>query len=257
MKQQLEHIPINDAMECAGECPLCYIENRIEEHALDFVLGYGASYMESDTREMTDNAGFCRAHFKKMFDYGNSLGNAWILSTHYKKIINEMDDEFKKFKPGKEKSSIGSLLKKGSTSEYSNSIIAWIQNKEDSCFICDRVNRSFDDYINVFFSMYKKDSDFREKIKKSQGFCLSHFGELCKGADRYLNATQLEEFYGIMLPLMQENMERIHEDICWLIEKYDYRNKDADWKNSKDANQRGMQKLKGGYPGKEAYKMKK
>ena len=35
------------------------------------------------------------------------------------------------------------------------------------------------------------------------------------------------------------------------------RNKDADWKNSKDAIQRGMQKLKGGYPADPVYQQKK
>jgi K+-transporting ATPase A subunit len=34
--------------------------------------------MEADIREQTDKAGFCRYHFQKMFDYGNTLGNAWI-----------------------------------------------------------------------------------------------------------------------------------------------------------------------------------
>ena len=41
--------------------------------------------------------------------------------------------------------------------------------------------------------------------------------------------------------MMQENMKRIYDDVAWFIEKYDYKNKDADWKNSKDAIQRGMQ----------------
>ena len=53
---------------------------------------------------------------------------------------------------------------------------------------------------------------------------------------------------------MTRNMERIYEDISWLIEKFDYENKDADWKNSKDALQRGMQKLKGGYPADPVYR---
>jgi len=53
---------------------------------------------------------------------------------------------------------------------------------------------------------------------------------------------------------MTRNMERIYEDISWLIEKFDYENKDADWKNSKDALQRGMQKLKGSYPADPVYK---
>ena len=39
--------------------------------------------------------------------------------------------------------------------------------------------------------------------------------------------------------------------------KYDYKNKDKDWKNSKDAVQRAMQKQKGGYPAEPFYEMKK
>ena len=81
MKEQIHTIPISEAMENAGECPFCYIERRTEEHMMNFVLGHGASYMEADIRDMTDREGFCRAHFKKMFDFGNSLGNAWILKT--------------------------------------------------------------------------------------------------------------------------------------------------------------------------------
>ena len=99
MKEQLHTIPISDAMANAGECPFCYIERKTEEHMMDFVLGHGASYMEADIRNMTDREGFCRAHFKKMFDYGNSLGNAWILKTLYKRHLEEMDREFKHFKP--------------------------------------------------------------------------------------------------------------------------------------------------------------
>ena len=66
MKEQLHTIPISDAMANAGECPFCYIERKTEEHMMDFVLGHGASYMEADIRDMTDRAGFCRSHFKKI-----------------------------------------------------------------------------------------------------------------------------------------------------------------------------------------------
>ena len=37
MKEQLHTIPISDAMEKAGECPFCYIEQKTEEHMMDFV----------------------------------------------------------------------------------------------------------------------------------------------------------------------------------------------------------------------------
>ena len=39
MKEQLHTIPISDAMANAGECPFCYIEQKTEEHMMDFVLG--------------------------------------------------------------------------------------------------------------------------------------------------------------------------------------------------------------------------
>lgn len=65
------------------------------------MLGSGSSYMEADIREQTDKAGFCRYHFQKMFDYGNTLGNAWILKTHYQRMIREMQQEFASFRPGK------------------------------------------------------------------------------------------------------------------------------------------------------------
>ena len=72
-----------------------------------------------------------------------------------------------------------------------------------------------------------------------------------------LSDKEMQEFYDCLLPVMEANMQRISEDVSWLVEKFDYRNKDADWKNSKDAIQRGMQKLKGGYPADPAYKMSK
>lgn len=246
MKEQIHTIPINDALDNAGECPFCYMERHTEEHVMNYVLGHGASYMEADIREMTDKAGFCRAHYKKMFDYGNALGNAWILKTHYRRIIDEMNKEFKDFKPGKPVKK--GLFAKTTTSESRNSIVSWIHEKESSCFICNNVKETFDAYLKTFFSMYSKDADIREKFYSTNGVCLSHFAVLIEGADQYLKPAELEEFYSKFLPLMSSNMERIYKDVSWFIEKYDYKNKDADWKDAKTAVQRGMQKLKGTDP---------
>ena len=52
-------------------------------------------------------------------------------------------------------------------------------------------------------------------------------------------------------------MQRLEDDVSWMVEKFDYRNQDADWKNAKDAIQRGMQKLKGGCPAAPFYQQKK
>ena len=47
---------------------------------------------------------------------------------------------------------------------------------------------------------------------------------------------------------MTESLQRVTDDLAWFCDKFDYKNKDADWKNSKDAIQRGIQKSAGGYP---------
>ncbi|MBO4981024.1 MAG: hypothetical protein J6C84_03910 [Lachnospiraceae bacterium] len=253
MKEQLYTIPLNDAVNADDECPFCHIEQSIEQDLLDFVLGSGSSYMEADIRDMTDKAGFCRAHFKKMFDYGNTLGNAWILKTHYRRMIGEMQKQFSDFKPGK--TSFKDKFRRTADSE--NAIGMWVREKEDSCYICRQYKDTYERYLDTFFYLFQQDDAFREKIRTGKGFCLPHFGDLCRRADRKLSDKDREAFYAMMLPLMEENMERLSEDVSWLVEKFDYRNKDADWKNSKDAIQRGMQKLKGGHPADPPYKMNK
>jgi len=128
MKEQLYTIPLNEAMDAKDECPFCFVERAVEQDLLDFALGSGSSYMEADVREQTDIAGFCRPHFKKMFDYGNTLGNAWILKTHFKKMIKEMDAEIDNFKPGKV--SLMDKLKKNA--EATNTLSLWAKKKKES-----------------------------------------------------------------------------------------------------------------------------
>ncbi len=253
MKEQLYTIPLNDAVNADDECPFCYIERNVEQDLIDFVLGSSASYMEADIRDQTDRAGFCRAHFQKMYNYGNTLGNAWILKTHYRRMIGEMQKTFDDFKPGK--SSLKDKLHR--TPGSGNSISAWIRKKEESCYICSQFRETYNRYLDTFFYLWKQEPDFREKIQNGKGFCLTHFGDLCDAAQTQLSDREKEGFYETLLPLMEKNMKRVAEDVAWMVEKFDYKNKDADWKNSRDAIQRGMQKLKGGHPADPPYQMSK
>lgn len=251
MKEKLYTIPLNDAVNALDECPFCFIERKLERDTLDFVLGNSSSYMESDIRDETDEAGFCRTHFQKMFDYGNTLGNAWILQTHYVKMQKKMAAAFEAHTPSR---AGFKLFGKQETS--SNAIVDWIKKEEHSCYICDIFNNTYKRYMDTFFYMYTEDPDFKNRVLQSKGFCLTHFGDLCQAADERLKEKDLRTFYVDMRKLMTENMARVHDDISWMIDKFDYRFKDADWKNSKDAIQRGMQKLKGSYPADGPYKPK-
>ncbi len=253
MKEQLYTIPLNDAVNAHDECPFCFVEREVEQNQLDFVLGSGSSYMVSDIREQTDKAGFCKMHYRKMFLYGNTLGNAWMLKTHLMSMRSEMEKTLNSYTPGK--TTLKSRFSK--SEEISNPINAWIKGKEESCFICNAFKEAYARYLDTFFVLWKKDPEFVQKIKDSKGFCLSHYGDLCEEADKKLNDKQKAEFYDITKPLMIENMARIQEDVNWLIEKFDYKHTNDPWKESKDANQRAMQKLKGGYPADPNYEYKK
>lgn len=253
MKEKLYTIPLNDAVNANDECPFCYIERNVEQNLLDYVLGSSASYMESDTRDMTDKYGFCREHIRKMYDYGNTLGNAWILKTHYKKTIAEMQEQFKKYSPRK----LSLKEKLAGVEGPSNNISEWTKKKDCSCYICNRFAEDYKRYMDTFFYLYAEDSEFARKIDEGKGFCLHHFGELCDYAEVHLSEKEKKDFFPKMFEIMNRNMERLFEDISWLIEKFDYRNKDADWKNSRDAVGRGMQKLRGSYPADPPYTQKK
>ena len=164
-------------------------------------------------------------------------------------------EEFKNFKPdsvGKSSRLFGKSKPSGN-----NSIIEWINKRESTCFICTSVQNTFQAYMKTFFKMYRSDEEFRKQIASSKGFCIDHFKVLCEGADSMLSDKERADFYDVMLPLMRENINRVYEDVAWFVEKYDYKNRDADWKNSKDAIQRGMQKLRGSDPSLPPYVLKK
>ena len=254
MKEKLYNIPINDAINAGSECPFCYIERQIEQDLMDFVLGSGSSYMESDVREQTDKAGFCRTHFKKMYDYGNTLGNAWIMKTHMKRINEQATKAFDGYKPVT--GGVARILGKKST-DASNSVTEWVRSIEDSCFICNGFKDHYDRYLKTFFEMYDKDLDFKDRVKNSKAFCLPHFADLLEYAGRHLSEDKQREFADCMIPVMKARMGKLYDDVSWLIEKFDYRNKDADWGDSKEALPNCMQRLKGGFPADPVYKAKK
>ena len=242
MKEKLYTIPVNEAFDAHDECPFCFLERDAEQRTLRYVLGPGASYMEPEVRGETDQVGFCTHHIKKVYDYGNTLGSALILQTYYACLLEEFQEEVAKFTPPAQKSLFGGR-KKTETEPW------WqrLERKTESCFLCNRLDYHMERYYHTFFYILKEE-EFRRKVEQSKGFCLRHFSQLMKLAEDQLPNAQRDWFYGTVPALMEEHLIRVKEDLDWLVAKYDYRNAGADWKNSRDALQRTMQKLQGSYP---------
>lgn len=230
MKEQLYTIPVNDAFEKDCECPLCFMYNNLEEDAVSFTLG--PSYMEDDIRLETDKAGFCMHHIKQLYKHQNRLGVALILHTHMKYTTDKLKSATKSSSPSKK----GLFSKKEQSGTG-----AYISSLEKSCYICSRIDNVFKRYIATVLHCYVHDEDFAGKFTKCKGFCTKHYGMLYEAAGS-LSGTKQKEFISTLDTVYFENMQRVIDDLEWFIDKFDYRNENEPWKNSKDAVQRSILK---------------
>jgi len=249
MKETIYTIPVNEAFQSGDECPFCYLERMAEQKAIHYTLGPGASYMEPGVRAETDAQGFCREHLKKLYDYGNALGNALILQTYYVGMLRQLEQQLDNYElPPKR-----GLLRKKATSAGEKPLIQWLAEQEKSCFVCNRIQYNMSRYYASFFFLIRE-AEFRESVENSKGFCLRHFRELLETAETELPNNQREWFQKTVFSSMWDNLCRVKEDLDWFVAKNDYRNAGLDWKNSRDALNRAMQKLRGLYPADPPYK---
>lgn len=223
MKEQLYTIPVNDAFDADCECPMCRMYKDLEDHAIEYTLG--PSYMEDDVRATTDEMGFCRWHIRKLYEQKNRLGLALILKTHMDKTLKDLKSA------SMSKPSAGGLFKKSSGSAVGD----YVRQGEKKCFVCDHINRSYPRYVDTIFYLWKKDPQFVQKFKNCKGFCVHHYGELYDTAPEKLKDKDLHDFLSALDAVFFAGAERVNDDLEWFIQKYDYRNQDAPWKNSKDA----------------------
>ncbi len=232
MKEQLYTIPVTDAFHSDCECPLCKMKQELERNAIEYTMG--PSYMEDDNRAMTDEMGFCEKHIQDLYGEKNRLGLALMLSTHMMKVTNDLK------KLSNQPAINGkSLLKKKSDS---SPLKDYVNKLSHTCFICSRINQTFDRYIDTIFHLYKKDASFGETIRNSKGFCTYHYALLFDRAGDFLSKEQAAAFIKDINAVYFNNMERMQEDIEWFINKFDYRYQNEPWKNAKDALPRAVLK---------------
>lgn len=255
MKDTIYTIPLTDAFKAEDECPFCYVARKLEQDSISFTLG--CSYMEDDIRSVTDKLGFCDTHYKKLYEYGNKLGLALILHTHYKSLYKDLEkalDSSKLARP----SFLQKLSKnKAQVATSSSPITQLINERTSSCYICERINKDMERYISTFFYLLANNPEFKQLFLNSKGFCLPHLSELIDLAPLHLKESEMEEFFNTSKSMILESLKRIEGDISWFIDKYDYRNKNEPIKNSHDAIPRGIQKLSSIYVQDEPFKSSK
>lgn len=237
MKEQIYTIPINEAYETDCECPLCLLEKKSEQDAVEYALG--AAMMEPDFRVESNDKGYCRKHFEMMFQKPNKLSLALVMETLVAENIKKLS-AFEKKMSAKGK---GGLFKKGPSA--AEELIKQLDEMEKSCIVCDKINYTMERYITVLVEMWKTEPEFRSRFENSKGVCLPHMKQLLVAAEKRLGSKDAAEFASILYIKQMQELNRISDDVHRFTLKFDYRNKDMEWNGAEDAPKRSIEKTAG------------
>jgi hypothetical protein len=243
MKEKIYTIPVNDAFRRNDrDCPLCSLEESLGAQMLDYYLG--PSLMEPDVRGSTNDQGFCRLHAQGLFDRENNrLGLGLMLHTHLGSVSKVVESALREaaIQPRKGFS--------GRQKDFRDKIRAsadTIRKQASSCVICDRLAATMARYIEVICWQYVNEPGFRDTFLSTHHFCIPHFADLLEGAAQHLDQNEASAFLEDVRSVASRALGEMERDIEWFTLKFDYRNADKPWENSKDAVVRTIRTLTGG-----------
>ena len=235
--EKIYTIPVNEAYESDCECPLCVLRERAENDYLEYYLG--PSLMEPDTRVITNKTGFCPDHMGKLNKReAKRLGLGLMLHTHLKDFNDDISKDIAAAAPGK------AGLIKGRTTDYKAKLTAIadrIDKRVSLCPICEKIDYTMDRYTEVIGYLFEKDPAFRDKFKRSH--CLPHTARLLRAAAGKMSQNTASDFVAQIAENNTKAFDELIADVEWFTLKFDYRNTDKPWGNSKNAIQRSMRFL--------------
>ncbi len=229
MKYQIDTIPVWDALEHGGSCMLCTLQAKTEASEVERTLG--ASVMEPEVRVQTNEIGVCQKHQQMMFQFGNRLPHALMLDTHAAQVMTKL-----------EKLSI--LPTRGRDLDVKK-IAEGLRALTDGCIVCQTIDAHMQRYIYTLIYLWKTDTKFQQTFSQSKGLCIPHAAALIEASEKQLKADKRREFVALCFELMQTSLSSDESDLQWFIQKFDYKNKDLSWGNSKNAIERTVNRLRG------------
>ena len=245
MKYTLDTIPVLDAYKTGCECPLCQLRIACEDSYVDSMLG--AAYMEPDCRVRTNEVGFCTRHFQLMYDRRNRLGLALMTHTHMQEVISSVEAILKADEPAR-----GGLLASLRGGRDEGGTPQKIRARMSGCVICEQMEGAVNRYAYTIAQLYGTNSEFKAMFDASKGFCLPHLALVLEMAEKTLSGEALRAFKAAVSAVELPNLKRIEGELEWFTLKFDYRNTDKPWGNSRDAVERAINKLMGACVGEDA-----
>ena len=243
MQETIYSLALYDAFRQESECPLCLIEEKREEEALDYLLHQ--ALMDVRTRGETNREGFCRRHFELMYRRrAYRLQLALILDT-YLATENARLKKLAAGITGRGRAHTNPFFSLGRGKQQTGPeerLLQELRYQERSCYICRKINTVMDEHIKVLFHLWEGERVCRGFAEK-KGFCQKHFRQLLERA-----AQHLFQAATVLLPRSPRNNWRTlngSSESHRFTEKMSYHNEDLPWDNARDALIRGIKKLAG------------
>lgn len=229
MKETICTIPINDIFMPKDGCPICRMEEMLENQYVKFITG--DAMMEPNIRIETNKKGFCHRHFSKMFVVGQKLPNALILESHLQQIIDDYMPSKIKGKPDKKQ-------------------LEAINTELSTCYVCDRISIDMFHFMATVFVEWAKGGEFKQLYNEQPFICLKHYNFVINSAmGRHgIPSKHLPEFYAETTRLTKNYLVDLKKDITHFCSMFDYRSQGQDWGTSKDSIERSIEFLTGRKP---------
>lgn len=244
MKIHIDTAPIWESYKTDCECPLCLLNAKVENANVDYFLG--ESVMEPDQRVEVNQKGFCTRHFKMMYDAGNRLGLGLMTHTYMKETVKALKKHAESIKSCAASEAQKPIYKRigpkkgGDVANEARKI----REIEEKCILCERLKDNMERYIYTILYMYRHEKEFPELFAASKGMCLMHYRQTLEMAPRHLSGETLKKFVDTLVDIEMNNFDRMEQEIEWFTLKFDYRNEDKPWGNSRDAVKRSINKLR-------------
>ena len=203
--------------------------------------------MEPDCRVRTNEVGFCTRHFQLMYDRRNRLGLALMTHTHMQEVISSVESILKADEPAR-----GGLLASLRGGRDEGGTPQKIRARMSGCVICEQMEGAVNRYAYTIAQLYGTNSEFKAMFDASKGFCLPHLALVLEMAEKTLSGEALRAFKAAVSAVELPNLKRIEGELEWFTLKFDYRNTDKPWGNSRDAVERAINKLMGACVGEDA-----
>lgn len=246
MRYHLDTIPVWDAVKLGGECPLCALRRKNE--LIDVERFLGASVMEPDTRVRVNAKGFCARHQVMLYSMKNRLGHALMMHSHLKEVMGKAETLMDKAQAAARKEAEAPALKralgKSGGRDELRSAIDGLKALSCGCILCDSVEENTRRYAYTLLHLYKTDASFREAFAASKGVCMPDMALLMEMAQEEFSGQTLLAFTRDLCAAMERSLRKTEKDLEGFTLKFDYRNADKPWGDSRDSLERTVNKLR-------------